>query len=345
MYGRASRFTGPILVTAAVTILSCSAGQAFGVTHLKRGMEAPAIVLKDIAGKEVNTSDLRGQTVVVLFGEAFHEKTRLAGAQVLEATQDRRLGEQSIVTVLVVTRPVKREDLEAQFGQGLPEVVLHDPDRRAFGIYRVAVMPTVVVIDPQGRVVHAVAGLTARLGDMVTDSLLFGAGRLSEEQYEQALNPAPAVSGGDELRVERTALLARQLARRGLDELAAEKYAEVLELDPQHLQARIELGMLLLKHRRLPDAENQFQGVLAIDPSSMQASLGLAFVQVLRGGDELEEAQRRVAEVLARSPLEPRAHYVQGLIHEQRSRPEPAAASFKRSAQLLLERGQMEQEP
>jgi cytochrome c-type biogenesis protein CcmH/NrfG len=42
--------------------------------------------------------------------------------------------------------------------------------------------------------------------------------------------------------------------------------------------------------------------------------------------------------VLEGDPAQPRAYYLLGLIQEQRDQSAEAAASFKRSAELLLER-------
>jgi cytochrome c-type biogenesis protein CcmH/NrfG len=204
-------------------------------------------------------------------------------------------------------------------------------------------MPSAVVIDKQGRVVHAVAGLTSRFSDVLTDSVLFAAGKLSAERLEQTLNPQASTAPGDvAARADRLTQLARQLARRGLDELAAEKYAEALKLNAHHLDAHLGLGKLLLKRRRLAEAEVHLREVLVRDPGSEDGMLGLAFIQTLRGKEETPEAEKTVRAVLAKNPSQPRAHFLLGLIQEQRERMGEAAASFKRAAQLLLERSEQE---
>jgi Tfp pilus assembly protein PilF len=98
--------------------------------------------------------------------------------------------------------------------------------------------------------------------------------------------------------------------------------------------------MLLLRRQRLADAESEFRQVLQARPNSMQASLGLAFVQVMRGGGELDQAEKTVRDLAARNPNEPRVHYLMGLINEQRGKSQDASASFKKAAQLLLEIGE-----
>jgi tetratricopeptide (TPR) repeat protein len=325
-----------IVLALALMLLATS---AHGVTHLRRGDAAPTLALKDLRGADVDTAKFRGGTVVLIFGEPYHEKTRQACALLQAGLRDSRLEGEPVAALLVCAQPVKPEDERA----AAPATIVRDGDRRAFGQYQVAVMPSVVVIDKDGRVVHALAGMTPRFGDVLLDSLLFASGRLSAAQYDAALNPAPATGpAAADLRAERASQLARQLARRGLDDLAAEKFAEALTLDPDHVPAHLELGMLMLKRQRLPDAEQHFRAVLARQPASMQASLGLAFVQAQRGGAELDLAERTVRDLLARNPSLPRAHYLLGLIDEQRGKPQDAAADYKRAAQLLLERADEE---
>jgi thioredoxin-like negative regulator of GroEL len=313
---------------------------AQGVTHLKRMDEAPPITLKEMGGGEFSTARARGKILVLVFGELGHEKTQQAYDQIDAAMHDPRLSGVEIAPILIVTHEVKSEELSAYPGKKRPSTILHDADRTVFGTYRVAVMPSVVVVDGQGRVVHALAGLTGRFADTMTDALLLASGKLTVEKFEQSLNPAPTTGPGTDVRAERIAQLARQLARRGMDELALEKYVEALALDDHNLAARLELGMLLLKARRLPEAERELRGVLAADANNAAAALGLAFVQQERGGDELKEAERTVRVILAKNPTLPRAHYLMGLIQEKRGNMDDALASFKKAAQLLLERSE-----
>ena len=330
-------------VAAAMVGVCVLAGDALAITHLKRGSESPAIVLREVGGDEVSTAKLRGHILVLVFGEVYQDKTRQACVELGVVLRDERLKEQGIVPVLITTVRVTAEEVRAYSAENLPSKILHDGDRRAFGAYEVAVMPSVVVVDKEGRVVQAIAGLSGRFGDVITDALLVAGGKLSVERFEQLLAGQPTTAPSEEsVRGDRMALLARQLAGRGLDEMAMEKYEEALKLDGRRVSAHQELGMLLLKHRRLSEAEKEFQTVLGEDPKSLQATLGLGYVQTLRGGAELAEAERRVRDVLERNPSLARAHYLLGLIQEQKEKAKDAAASFKKAAQLLLERSQQE---
>jgi Flp pilus assembly protein TadD len=315
---------------------------ARAVTQLKRGEVAPAIVLKDVRGQEVATQQFRGRIVVVVFGETYHDKTRHACEQIDAVLRDARLKDGPPVVPLLITAQVP---VQGQQRQPPPlstpgAMVVLDPARQAFGDYQVAVMPSVVIIDREGRVVHALAGTTPRFADILTDAILLASEKLSAAQFEAALHPQSASqpADSDAERAQRIAQLGRQLARRNLDDMAAEKLREALQIDPHLADAHLQLGSLMIKNQRLAEAEAHFRAVLAEHPASPKAALGLAFVQTLRGGSEVNEAEKTVRDLLARDPSQPRAHYLYGLIQEQRGRQEEAAASYKRAAQLLMER-------
>ena len=186
------RASSPLLVLVLATILLAGlASPAVAVTHLKRQTEAPAFTLKDLNGAEVSSAKLRGSTIILIFGEVYHAKTREACTQIDAVLKDPRFAGLAMVPVLITVQEPKPEDLKPDAGVKLPAMILRDPGRVALGDYRVAVMPSVVVIDKDGRVVHAMAGLTSRFADTLTDALLLSAGKLSAERFEESLNPAP----------------------------------------------------------------------------------------------------------------------------------------------------------
>lgn len=309
-----------------------------------QGSVAPVLELSDLDGTPFDPDRVKGRVYVLIFGELYHQPTRQGCGEVDRVLNDPRLSGDTITPILIIAQDASRLDLKTQADSlGLAGMILHDPERKAFAEYRVSVMPTVVVVGPDGKVVYSLAGLTPRFGDILTDALLVGLGRLSMDRFAEALHPTTESSLTEEqIRANRVTQLARQLGRRGLDEMADEKYHEALTLWPQSVEARLGLGRLDLKRGRIADAEAQFRAVLATSPNVVEATLGVAYVQTVRGGDELVEAERMVREVLDRDNSQPRAHYLLGRINEQRGKMTEAAANYKRAAELLLERQSVE---
>jgi Flp pilus assembly protein TadD len=334
------RHRAPAPAIAAALLAAVMAGPAAAVTFLKPGSAPPPIALDTLDGNRIGLDDVLGRPVVVVFGEVYHERTLVACGEIREALRADDLRELPVSVMLVVARDAPVSELKRRAEDPrLPATILRDVDRRSYADYRVTVMPSVVVIDTTGRVVHALAGYTARLRDTVADAVRVAAGRISRAQFEAMLHPGPAEPVNESaVRAARIAGLARQLGRRGLDELAEEKYREALELAPDDAPARIGLAMILLKRPDLAGAEREFRAALGAEPAQVEATLGLAYVQTLRGGAELEEARRVVSRLVKDHPEEPRAHYVLGLIHQQLDEPAEAVVFFQRATELLMSR-------
>ena len=93
--------------------------------------------------------------------------------------------------------------------------------------------------------------------------------------------------------------------------------------------------MLYLSRRRLAEAETEFDAVLALVPNDLDAQLGRSYVQILRGEDAAD-VERGLRQILSRHPTEGRAHYLMGLVHQQRNDLEQAATSFRHAAESLM---------
>jgi len=337
--GRAASAPATLVILAILAILIMLVAPAVAATHLKRGDLPPSFTLDSLDGERVSLADRRGHPIVLVFGELYHDKTLEACGEIGRALKSDALASHAITMLLVVAQRAPVEDLRARATDPrLPALILHDADRGVYADYRVAVMPSVVIIDAKGRVVHAVAGHSARFADIVTDALHVAAGELSFEQFEKMLHPTADAADETMIRASRITSLARQLARRGLGRLAEEKYQEALAIAPDYPPARIGFAMILLEMDRLSAAEREFRTALAVNPASLEAALGLAYVQTLRGGAELDAARQSIRDLLRDHPSEPRAHYLLGIIQQNRDEKDDAIASFRKSTELLMNR-------
>jgi hypothetical protein len=316
------------------------AGPAGGITDLKPGDPAPPLVMSSIDGREVNTAAMSGRVLLLLFGKAGHDRTHRACREVVAALESERLADQPIDWILILSKSSRVDDLDREVIEvEPPPTIVHDTARTAFGAYRALVVPTAVIVDRRGGVVHAMPGYTNRFGDIVLDALSVAAGKLSPEQLEQTLRPLPGQPVDQERRRAQSLVRsADQLSRRGEEALAEANYLEALQLAPDLRAARLGLGDLLLGQQRLDEAEHQFRAVLAADPESPAATLGLAFVFASRGGPKLDEAEKLARELVRRDGAWARAHFLMGVVHEKRGDAGQAAASFKTAARLLLKR-------
>ncbi|MFO0829378.1 MAG: tetratricopeptide repeat protein [Phycisphaerales bacterium] len=305
-----------------------------------RGEPAPPVRLKDLHGTEVNARALAPRSIVFVFGELDHPGTVQACAEVLDAMSDPHLEPDSVVPILVVAKKADPAALREQAAKGrFPALVLHDEARDVFGAYHVLVLPSVVVVNGKGDVVHSMPGFVPRFKEIVTESMLVAAGVDPPSKLEQVIDPngVPAPTP-EAARASRLAHLGGELAKHRLYDMAEARFAEALSVSPDSVEAKLGLGNLMLEQKRTKDAEALFRSVLASHADSIDAILGLAAAQLAEGGDALDAAETAVRGVIGQTVSNARAHYLLGRILEERANLAAAALEYRKAAELLMQR-------
>lgn len=304
----------------------------------ERGSEAPEFTLTSLGGEQVSLERFKGRAVVLLFGELGHERTNLAAADLRKAIDDRRLVKEEAVAIMIVAHDRAPEELPREArGAALPELILHDPKREAFGAYRILVIPSVVVIGTDGRVVYAAPGFVPRFRQLLGEALLVATGLESPEAFQRSVDPPDeAERDPAETRAERLLHLGEQLLQRGMTDMAEARFREAVHAAPGMLSAHLALGRMLLEQNKLDEAEAQFNAAQASHPDSIEATLGAAEVMLRRGDDRADEAEAILRDALDAAPSSARAHYLLGALHQRRGEHEQAAEAFRRAAELLL---------
>jgi tetratricopeptide (TPR) repeat protein len=123
--------------------------------------------------------------------------------------------------------------------------------------------------------------------------------------------------------------------KRGEDAIAFGHFAKASQLDPNDTAAGLNTATVLLQAGVYESAEKQFRAVLAVQPESLEARLGLA--AALRGqGSRKDQGPYRAAESLLKEILTATpgdwaaAHNLAVLYAESLDRPEEATAEFSR---------------
>lgn len=328
---------GPVVL--GLCVLVCVAVAARAWASPPRGSVAPPITLKSLNGEEVETAKLAPRALVLIFGDMGHDGAKQACADVMETLADPRFAGGSAVPILIISQEGTPAQLRDQAAQGrFPAIILQDPKREAFGAYHVLVIPTIVVVDGQGKVVYSLPAYMQKVRGVLTDSILTATGQETPEQFEQSIDPQAPAATHEEVRADRLVHLGQELTRHGLYEMAEARYTEATTLVPGHVGAMLGLGDLMLRQDRLDEAEPLFRSVLAAHPDSADAILGLASVQLKRGGDDVAKAQEAVQKLIEKDPKQARARYVMGLIQERRGDMAAAAAEYRKAAELLMDR-------
>ena len=302
-----------------------------------RGADAPEITATSVGGTPISTGQFSDRPLALIFGEFTNPRTFQACEEVLAILEEDRLAGTNVVPILLTAHEVTEDDVAARPPDSLPAVIMMDPQRAAFGAYKVLVVPSVVIVGADRKVVYAAPGFLPQFKTLARDALLVATGQKSSRELEQSISgdePEPGAS----TRADRLVGLAEELARHGLYDMAEARLMEALSLERDHARGRLALGQLRLRQGRIEDAETQFRRVLELQPESFEGALGLARVQITRGGADLDAAEESVRAALEKDPSSPMAHYLMGLIYDQGARWKDAAASYRAALEQLLDR-------
>ncbi len=331
--------TGPRAVLALLLVVG-TAAPGLAVSHLKLYDKAPAFNLPALLppGKRVSLESL-DRPILLILGEPYHQGTLEALMMLKRVYKTVGLAEIDVPVYLVLSQePTAQQKAQLDAKEKIRADILLDKDRRAFGDYGVIVLPSVVVIDKEGKVNLALSGLPLVFADMVEDALLFSTGRMTRAEYESSRSaPKSAQDQEKAAKVSRLTGLAGQLLHRGFGELALERYQEALGLDSGYLPARVGMARCFLQLNRLPEAFEQLQQVLQVEKDHLEANLLMAWVEIRRGGEEIAAAQWRLNWLLTTHPSHPQANYLMGMVYEARGEKDRALEHYKKAAQLLLE--------
>jgi tetratricopeptide (TPR) repeat protein len=303
--------------------------------NLNPGDPIPPRELTTIDGTQIKTTGSQAKVRVFFFAQSNHEPTAKACRYIQDALNNPLLEGERIDWIVILSKHSDPEQARACSiaGKVLPEIVL-DTDRALFGAFHIIVVPSVVIADANDRVVYAVSGMTPRFGDLVGDAILLAAGKIKKSDFERTLHPDADSPTSDRAKAGRIFKLAQQAAGQGMYDLAYAQYIHAIKVDPSFIEAHLAIGYLLRKQMKLDKAEETFQGVLETNPDSIDARLGIAWVLLLRGGENIDQAESIVTNAIAKHPDSPLVHYIQGLIYEKKSDPERAATCFKRAVKL-----------
>ena len=150
------------IVRASVLAILCAAGSASSFESaraLEAGQAAPEIQLKDLAGKQVTLSSLKGKVVVVDFWASWCGPCKQS-MPFLERLSKSHKDKGLVVLGVNIDNDIKSA---AKFLSEVPVsfLVVNDADKKVAKAYAPPTMPSSYIIDRQGRIRNVHAGFKA----------------------------------------------------------------------------------------------------------------------------------------------------------------------------------------
>ena len=137
------------------------------------GKRAPEFTLTALDGSSVSLEQFRGRLVILEFWASWCGPCREEFVALKKWRDEQaQTGLLDSVVVFSVNMGEEREVVESFARRhAVPFPVLLDPDQSVSGRYGVRSLPTILFIEPKGRVAHAMSGYSSDIGAQLTNIL------------------------------------------------------------------------------------------------------------------------------------------------------------------------------
>ncbi len=294
-----------LLITIALALVTPAGTAAF--RNVAIGAAAPAVTLE--GGGAPVTVPAKGHVTVVVFwrpGQPFSE----------EAMADLSTFAPALTRKGVVVVAIAEVDTDATPSGRLPQGAIVDRKRQAADAYGVVVLPSTAVIDARGALRAYVPSHRAGYRAVVEAHVLHALGELPETELTRRLGEVGEVHGrnaeGAEAAFKRGVAAA---AERRHDEAAVE-FARAIALQPDLVNAHLQLGYVRLELNEPQQALKEFESVLRVSPGSPGARVGLGIVRIRLG--QIDEGIRVIEDAVQLNPEPVRGHYELARAYEAR---------------------------
>lgn len=211
--------------------------------------------------------------------------------------------------------------------------ILLDDKRKIYGAYGIYIIPTVGILDEEKRLLKAFP-FTRSLEEDVEGEVLVAMGKKTAEEWEKERHPKEALLPESKKKAQSHFNLGKSLLEKGSSERAKEEFMKATQLDPDHGEATIALGMIYLKERNPKEAIQLFERGISLNPNLGQGFIGMALALEAMG-ENLKAIE--TLEGLLKKPQEmPEIHYHLGRLYEKEGQKERALSEYKKALQFLF---------
>ena len=329
-----------IIVVVSVVFLNINIlmAEAFPFREFDEGDQVPDVQLNALEkdGQQVTFSGMKGSPFVAVFWGADLPEKKDRSVQVLE-----KVGS---LTPFLTERQVKLISVNVQGDDAatIQEVmdksnsaikVYLDQDRNAYGTLGIFVMPTVLLVDENGKVAVGM-GYSRDLVDRLKGSVEIMLGEKTPEQVQAELRPEMKEASDEEKATRRHLDYGLVMLKRGQLDIAIRELSKAVEIDPNLTRAHIELGCIYLEADRLDDAEISVNKALSVEPDLVRAQICRCELKRKKG--LFDDAVTDLQTIIAANSSNSVVQYVLGKTYQDMKKDKGAMEAFKKAYQYRI---------
>lgn len=324
-----------VLALAIVQLVPWSGADAVG-RRLKVGQKVPEFSANDIAGRPFDYKHGRRRAMIVAFLSATQKRSAEA-AEDISRIVGKFGGKAENLDLVIVAynpdgpscfQPVERHSKACYH-------ILSDKGFVLWGKFGVIAIPTVIVSDTNDNVLCVEAGHAYDFDPVIRAHLNQALGIAQDILPGDADNVETATMDTDAARALRHLQMAKMLKKRSRFESAIEQAQKARLLDPNCVEAALELGELYCQtgqSRIALEAVNQIEGSNRLEKARVTLLKGWAQRQM----NQLSAAEKLLLEATMLNPNLSRAYFELGKIYQADGQTEKAMVSYHKALVLLF---------
>ena len=315
--------------------------KSFPFRVVKVGQPLPALTVQDAdSGETVNVAPADGRGLLMVFVGADLPSKKKRSLKALKglAKLDDFLSKKKIDIYVVDSQGGGDQDAvrEILAKARLDARLYTDPGREAYGRLGIFVMPSVLLVAPDGKIAAGM-GYSHDMSKRLKGAVEIMLGEKTREEVEAELHPKMVEMSKEEAAARRHFHLGQTLAAKGQPEMAIKEMKKAIAIDAKMGKAHIALGCLFLDTGDRAAAEKSLAVGLELEPDDLSGQICRARIKAASGG--VDEAIDDLRVLMFRHLRSPELHYWLGSFYEMKEDSASAAGEFRKAYELLKRRG------
>jgi tetratricopeptide (TPR) repeat protein len=298
----------------------------------------PEFSAVDTTGKPFAYTRSSGKVLILAFLSSQQKRSQKAVEDIFGALSSIPSDRLAPLQIAFVMQNVDNKKFIASIQKEAPTVVhiLGDDRYHIWGKFGIIATPTVLICDPQGKVLCVKPGHAYDFAPVVKSKLFQALEIPCDVSPDDTSTVRTVANSTMSAKAKRHLQMAKLLSRKGRVISAIEQAKMAYEIDPNLPEVALELAELLCRAGQAQKAIKLVSAVSVQNPRD-KARINLALGWANRQMDKLEEAETFLKEGIRQDATLHRLYFELGRVYQQRNDSEKAMQAYFRALQLIYQ--------
>jgi tetratricopeptide (TPR) repeat protein len=324
----------PSWIILTLLIIGSHQSWAIDIGHHKQGDSVPNLAIRTIDGNQISLDEQKGKIIVLAFWKQDDDKSSKMLTDLSRISQE---FQDKDVTFLAINgdKASDQQIREIALSRKLSCFFASDPDLNAYSTLGILVLPTTLIVGPDGRLAFVEDLYSRNFYTQTTAYVKFLLGEITQDQLNAELDPGESIKVSPaRIKAERYVNMALVLLDLKEKAKAREALKKAVEADPSFPEPHLLLARLCLEDKEVSGGGREREQALELNPSPKEGKLLQRLTYADQGEDDLAIAI--LQELVENNPqAPPEAYYQIGKICEKQKKTSEALAAYQTALELL----------